>query len=266
MHRVERLVVYPVLALLCVAAFLRLTPVVADAPADATFGSLTVREVKVAAPDGTVVARLSSDGDGGTLALGSHPSKGKGGFLVDTLGGVGRAYARNAQGTDVAFLGAGHETGAGLVYASTKGGTRAAEITAAEKGGYTMHYGGDGKSVVYTGAASDTGTGILIVWHANGMRGGEFACRDTGGYLTTNGPDAQQTIFLGTASDQPVGLLTLQRAGGARTLLLHGTDDGATIRALKTDGTEVFQAGSSASGGKVILTDAIGTVTLPLRK
>jgi hypothetical protein len=266
MHRVERLVVYPVLALLCAAVFLRLAPVVADAPADGTFGVLTVREVRVAAEDGTVVARLAGDGDGGTFAVGSHPSKGKGGFVVDTLAGVGRAYARNAEGTDVAFVGAAHETQMGLVYASGKGGKRAAEITAGEKGGYTMHYGAGGETVAFTGAASDTGTGILIVWNTSGVRGAELAYGTAGGYLVTNAPDGKQTAFLGTATDQPVGLLSLHRGGGTRTLLMHGTEDGATIRALKVDGTEVFQAGSSAAGGKVTLTDSVGTVTLPLRK
>jgi hypothetical protein len=271
MHRAERLLVYPVLAVLCAAVFLRLAPVTADAPADAVFGSLTaqtitVREVQVVGADGTVLARLSSDEDGGTLAIGAHPEKGKGGVLVDTLGGGGRAYTRNADGADVAYLGTTRDTQVGLLYVCAKDGAKMAETTAGEKGGYTMVYGAGGKAAMYSGAASDTGSGIVIVWSKDGVRGGELAYGEKGGYVSTTAEDGKQSAFLGTATDTPVGLLSLHQAGGTRTMLLHGTAEGASIRCLKSDGTEVLHASAGALGGRVALTDAAGTLTLPLRK
>jgi hypothetical protein len=267
MHRIERFLVYPVLAALCAAVFLRLEAVVADAPPDGAFGVLTVRELKVVDGEGNVVARVASDEDGGVLQVGAHPGKGKGGFLVDTLAGGGRAYARNLDGTEVAYLGAANDTGAGLVYVNAKTGAKTVEVSSNEKGGYSMAFGAEGgKAVAYSGAASDSGNGIAIVWGTNGVRGGEMAYGTKGGYVSTTSAEGKMCGFLGAASDTGVGLVTLHRADGTRTMLLHATEDGSTVRCLKADGSEVLQATADGSGGKVRLTDAVGTVTLPFRK
>lgn len=216
MHRLERPIVYGALFLLGCAVLARTSRVSAEAPADGRFGVLTVTELRVVAPDGTVLARI-----GGTDAGGVVSWSGKGGRPAGELsanGNGGQLSVLNTDGKQVLFAGAATDNPIGVVSVNEKAGARrVALIGSADGAGHFLN--ADGKLVAYVGSSAQK-SGLIYAASPTGARAVELGLNPQGGHMMTNNLDGKQSVFVGTANDTANGILTLNRKDGVRGILL----------------------------------------------
>lgn len=212
MRRSERLVVYPLTAILASAAIGRLGAARADGPADATYGVLTVRAVKVVDADGKVLLTLGTDGKGGTVSL--RAARDEGGLDLSVNEHGGQFSALNVKGKKIAYAGAAEDADVGMVIVNGLGGQRRAALVGREDGGAAEFHNVEGTMVLYTGAASDA-RGLVFGSDKSGERAFQFGAGPAGGYAVWLNTDKKQAAFAG-ASEEGAGVFRANQRSGEK--------------------------------------------------
>ena len=161
MRAIERIAIYVVVGCVGVAAWGTRGHVRADGPLDATFGSVTVRELRVGGPGGPVVT-LGADAAGhGVVRIAYADGRPAVEVSVDAAG-AGVAVT-TPEGATCARLGTDAATGGGTVSVARKGGETAAVMDATSAGGRVrVHFSRTGRNAVLATDADASGTPVCV--------------------------------------------------------------------------------------------------------
>ena len=177
MLRLERLALYSAISVLSIVVFTE-EPAAAQAPENAAFNVVTVRQLKLVDEQGRLLIQLmSNDAGHGTVALVNAAGKLHTQLTTDKHG-AGIFSTRSKDGVRITSIGAGRDGGELLTFdMAGKLGTLQASLKA---GGVVSCYTPATRRVCYLGASQQNGAGILQLSNPEGKPRAELACLPDG--------------------------------------------------------------------------------------